>query len=145
MSIRFFHLPSIMLLFLAACAHIEVPGNAKIALEGTYWKLVQLGENTVFVHERQREPSLILNPEGHHAGGSGGCNQFAGTYTLEGNHLNFSQLAMTRMACAQGMDTEAAFSSALAQVRSWQISGKQLELYDAGGELLAKFVAQPTE
>ena len=42
------------------------------------------------------------------------------------------------MACPEGMQTEAAFSAALADVRTWQVIGEHLELYDAHGALLAR-------
>ena len=47
------------------------------------------------------------------------------------------------MACVQGMDTEAAFFKALDKVRTWKILGQHLELYDAGGNMLARFEARP--
>ena len=47
------------------------------------------------------------------------------------------------MACVEGMETEKAFLEALAQVRSWRIAGIHLELLDAGGTVLARFVARP--
>lgn len=132
-------------LTLAACApmHNANTQPATEALEGTYWKLMQLHGETVPVYEQQREPSLVLDSEHQRAGGSGGCNRYMGSYTLEDERISFGQIATTRMACAQGMETEAAFTDALTHVHTWQISGKNLKLYDRDGALLAEFLAQP--
>jgi len=62
--------------------------------------------------------------------GSGGCNTYGGGYTLSGQKIQFSELAMTLMAC---MDEdinrqEADFFIALNQVGSWDVSGDTLTL-----------------
>jgi copper homeostasis protein (lipoprotein) len=111
-------------------------------LENTYWKLIRLGDKSVFVRERQREPSLIFHPENHRVSGSGGCNRLVGSYVLNGNRISFSQFATTKMACAEGMDTEDAFLQTLSQIRSWNIVGQHLELYDANGVVLVRFEAR---
>jgi copper homeostasis protein (lipoprotein) len=111
-------------------------------LENTYWKLTRLGNKPVFVQDRQREPSLILHPENHRMSGSGGCNRLMGSYTLTGEQIGFGHVASTKMACAEGTDTEQAFLEVLTQVRTWNVMGQHLELYDAKGVLLARFEAR---
>jgi len=51
-------------------------------------------------------------------------------------------MVTTKMACLEGMDTEQAFLAALAQVRSWRLQGQHLEVFDASGNLLARFEAR---
>jgi heat shock protein HslJ len=108
-------------------------------LENTYWKLVRLGATPVAVAENQREPHFVLQPETGRVAGSGGCNRLAGSYTLAGDTLTFSQLAGTMMACLDGMDVERAFHDALGQVASWRIEGETLQLFDAAGTSIAQF------
>jgi heat shock protein HslJ len=119
--------------------------STRPALEHTYWKLTRLGDQPVQVAAEQREPHMILNSESRRIGGSGGCNRLIGGYELEGDRLAFVQLAMTRMACPQGMETEDAFLVALEKVKTWRILGQYLELYDTAGNLLARFEAKPME
>ena len=45
------------------------------------------------------------------------------------------------MACPDGMDTEAAFTKALAQVATWRVLGSTLEFHDAAGNRVARFQA----
>jgi putative lipoprotein len=111
------------------------------ALGETYWKLTRLGETTVRVAPNQREASLVVHPGEGQVAGSAGCNRFSGPCTVDGSTLTFGNLASTRMACADGMDQEAAFLAALARVRSWRIAGDRLELLDAGGASQAGFQA----
>ena len=111
-------------------------------LEDTYWKLTRLGNAAVIVGEKQREAHFVLRSQDRRLGGSGGCNRLLGSYELDGDTLTFGQMAATKMACGQGMDTETSFLEALTQVKTWKIVGEHLELFDAGGHLLARFEAR---
>jgi putative lipoprotein len=117
-------------------------GGGTATLENTYWKLMRLGDTTVTVSPKQREPYLILNSEGKRIGGSGGCNSLTGGYQLSGANLTFGQMVSTMMACLEGMDTEKAFLTALAEVKTWKITGQQLDLFDSGGRSVAQFEAR---
>lgn len=115
------------------------------ALENTYWKLTRLGDGPVPVAPQPRAPHLILHPRSHGVSGSGGCNRLIGSYELEGERLTFGQLASTRMACAEGMQLEAAFLAALEKVRSWNIVGRHLDLFDDAGDAVAGLEARSSE
>jgi copper homeostasis protein (lipoprotein) len=112
-------------------------------LENTYWKLTRLGGKPVSVAAKQREPHFVLNNKTKRIAGSGGCNRFMGGYELQsGDRLTLGKLAMTFMACPEGMETERDFTAGLEQVRSWKILGEHLELYDGSGGFLARFEAR---
>jgi heat shock protein HslJ len=64
---------------------------------------------------------------------------------VSGDHLKFTQIAMTRMACIHGGDTERDFVKALDQVTAWKILGGKLLLMDADQHVLAKFLAYQPE
>jgi putative lipoprotein len=110
-------------------------------LENTYWKLTHLGDAPVSVAERQREAHFILHPADKRVSGSGGCNRFTGGYELAGDRLNFGRMAATMMACADTMDSEKAFLSALQQAARARIREQHLDLLDASGSVLARFQA----
>jgi len=133
------------------------PGSAKSAkqpatqaettppLENTYWALTKVGDTVVPESHSPRRAHFILNSEAHRVGGSGGCNGILGKYELEGDSLTFKGVAMTRMACKQGMETEQAFLTALNQVGSWKITGRKLELLDGEGRTVAEFETGPAK
>jgi heat shock protein HslJ len=108
-------------------------------LEKTEWKLTWLGGTKIEAGTPQQMPYLQLDPDSHRVSGSGGCNRLAGSYEVSGDHLKFTQIAMTRMACIHGGDTEGAFVKALDQVAAWKVSGGKLLLMDADQHVVAKF------
>jgi heat shock protein HslJ len=112
--------------------------TADAPLEKTEWKLVWLSGTKIEVATPQQVPYIQLDPESHRVSGSGGCNRMTGGYELAGDHLKFSQMAMTRMACMHGSDTEANFAKALDQVTSWKIVKGKLLLVSPDQHVLAK-------
>jgi len=88
--------------------------------------------------------TAIFASEGTVAG-SGGCNDFHGSYTTNGAGIKIGPLAATKKACADpaGVDTqEAQYFAALQNATTYTITGTKLELRDAGGALQVAF--QPT-
>ena len=114
-------------------------------LEKTEWRLIWLGTTKVESGVPQQAPYIQLDPESHRVSGSGGCNRLMGGYEVNGDHLKFTQMAITRMACMHGGDTEDAFVKALDQATSWKLAGGKLLLLDADQHVLAKFTAYTPE
>ena len=110
-------------------------------LENTYWKLTRLGDTPVAAVANQREAYLVLHTEKARVAGSTGCNRLMGGYRLDGDRLSFGQLASTRMACLDGMQTEQAFLATLEAVAGWRVQGQRLELLDAQEAVVARFAA----
>jgi uncharacterized lipoprotein YbaY len=119
--------------------------GAQRGLENTYWKLISLGTAPVTVVSQQAEPHLIFDAKLRRVSGSGGCNGMTGGYEVSGDHLTFGLMANTMMECPQGMDTETAFLKALTQVKTWKIAGQHLDLFDAGGQAVARLEARDTK
>ena len=113
--------------------------NGAVPLEKTEWRLVRLGDAVVKEDDLRQKPEIVLDPEAHRVSGSGGCNRITGGYELKGENLTFGQMASTMMACPSGMETEQGFLKAMGQVKRWKIAGRQLELMDGGGKVVAVF------
>jgi heat shock protein HslJ len=91
----------------------------------------------------RREPGLAFDPAAKSVSVAGGCNRFTGSYTRAAvDGITFSPMAGTMMACIDGMETEDAFLKALPRVRTWNILGPILELYEEAGTLMARFEAR---
>jgi len=110
---------------------------ATSALTGRDWTLTTLEGEDVAPLPDGRRPYLHFEADRVH--GFAGCNRLTGGYRAEGTRLEFSQLAMTRMACAEGMDLEQRFGNALERVTGYELAGDRLVLSDGGEEPLAVF------
>jgi len=78
--------------------------------------------------------------------GSGGCNQFSGGYTLEGDGLAIGPVASTRKACLEPEGVgqqESAYLAALALVATWSFREDRLQLRAADGALQVEFRPAP--
>jgi hypothetical protein len=52
-------------------------------------------------------------------------------------------MSVTMKACARGMETEKDFLAELRRAAKWKIEGPNLELFDAGGTVVARFERGP--
>ena len=115
---------------------------ASATLENTHWKLVEAGGQPVVTAADRKEAYFRLDPMGNQVQGFGGCNQFGGSYQVEGRTLKFSQVRMTMMACTDTNNPEQKFTAAINGAAAWKITGNQLDLLNASGALLARFEAR---
>ena len=114
-------------LTLAACASAMTTPKVKrplTSLAGSEWS--PHGMQGQFVQFRS----------GGELSGSGGCNNFFGTYTVDGETLTIGPLASTKKMCASGMMEEQAFLSALQKARRIETTHLTLAMYDETGRLL---------
>lgn len=123
---------------LLGCTATHSTSNSPLV--NTYWKLTEIKGTAVAVSDNQREPHIVLNTE-QRVAGSDGCNRIMGGYTLKGKDLQFSQMASTRMACLQGAEQADLIGTSLPQTAGYSIIGSKLELRDAKGAVIARFVA----
>ncbi len=97
------------------------------ALTNTYWKLIELGGQTIVTADGQREMKFTLREE-NRVTGFAGCNSFFGSYTFDESSIKFSQLAASRMFCSEAMELENLFLKSLAEVSVYNITGRVLTL-----------------
>jgi heat shock protein HslJ len=72
--------------------------------------------------------------------GSGGCNQFGGSYTQDGDALAIGQLVSTQMSCGAKADAqERAYLAALERVETWSLDDDELTLADTDGRELLRY------
>lgn len=108
-------------------------------LENSYWKLIQMNGKALDV-DSQSEAHIVLHSEDNRVSGATGCNRVMGSFETRGDTLKLQQLATTMMACDNAsMALEQRFLAMLNEVASYRVLVDQLELYDANGDLLARF------
>ncbi len=112
-----------------------------IPLINTYWRLITLNAKPAKVYNA--EAHFVLEIETGRFHGSSGCNRIMGDYKSDDTTLIFSEpLATTRMMCAEGIEQEAAFLTALKETRVWRISDDNLVLLNDQGRMIARFKQQ---
>ena len=126
-------------LFAGACSTPKPSNNSGARLENTYWKLMMLDDTAISTPEGAREIQFALNSEEHRVSGFSGCNRMMGAYQVEKEKIVFSNMAGTRMACANTMELEARVNQMFANVAAWKISRETLTLIDARGKAIATF------
>jgi heat shock protein HslJ len=115
---------------------------ASTAVEGVYWRLVDLGGQPPVPVPAEREAHLTVDADGARVAGSSGCNRFSGPVAREGERLRFGPLVSTKMACAEPAlgRQELAFMRGLEAVDAARVEGDVLVL-SAGGSEVARFAA----
>jgi putative lipoprotein len=113
-------------------------------IENVRWVLVSLDGQALPPQEASRTPYFVLHTDGQRVSGSGGCNDLAGTYVLNGQALQMLRgPRRERQVCANDMERERAFLFALATTEQWAMQGTRLRLLDRLGAQVALLEARP--
>src|SRR5262245_21355680 len=114
------------------------PNLAAPDLVGTAWALGELPGQVL----NDVRPTIAFSGDGT-VSGSGGCNNFNGTYTVDGSKLTFGPLASTQKACGDPADTiEQAYLAALQATRAYEITSDSKLKLTAGATTLTYAVQQ---
>jgi putative lipoprotein len=124
---------------------LQQQAPAHSALVGTYWKLVELAGKPVAKSPTGREPHMMLLDDPHRVEATGGCNQMSGDYQTTGESLKVSRMVSTQRACPDGMDRDQALAKALEATTGFRVDADRLEITNAKGAVLARFVAATNE
>ncbi|MFW5772371.1 MAG: META domain-containing protein, partial [Phototrophicaceae bacterium] len=109
-------------------------------LAGSQWLLVSLDDTPVV---EGSEVTLAFG-EDRRVSGSGGCNSFGGSYSADGDSIDFGMLVSTLMACMADdlMEQEAAYLAALESATTYAIDGDTLTIETEDGVLVFEREAQ---
>ncbi len=113
------------------------PAGPPGALTEHRWRAEDIGGGGVIDFA---QTTLAFSSDGR-AEGSGGCNQFSGPVSVDGDAMTFGHIASTRKACVPALlDQEQKFLIALAGTRSYTLDGSTLTLLDASGRPVARLM-----
>lgn len=125
--------------FLAGCCRVPAPAAraaATQALEGVSWRLTGLPGSDAKALAALSRPAVARFEAGR-VWGFSGCNNFTGSYALEGDRVALGQLAGTMMACPEPASSiEGAFRAAFTGSLRYALDGRRLSLTAASGEVL---------
>lgn len=104
-------------------------------LEGVQWEVTGYNNGRHAVVGPKPGTRLTLMFQDGQLSGSSGCNQFHGSFEVEGKTLTIQVGATTRMACEDAvMSQEQEFLSALQSATTWDIVRGMLDVHRGDGE-----------
>lgn len=105
------------------------------------WKLIEMnGENVEVTEAFQSDPYVTLSMHSNKVHGSGGCNRFGGTYSLDGDKLTFVHLLATKKFCEGASEVENQFLSELRAATGFRVVGDAMWILREGKQVM-KFEA----
>lgn len=112
-------------------------------LAGTNWEAIGYNNGKQAVVSVMLETTITASfgTDGNLTGNAG-CNNYSGTYTVNGNQITIGPLASTRKMCSDPagiMEQEAQYLAALGTAATYQIEGTKLELRTKDSALVANF------
>ena len=127
--------------FTLACARSSQMTSKSSAYRNSLagdWTLTELGGRPAPTGAGGQHPTLRLDTDSSHVSGFAGCNRIAGGFTVDGQNIHFATLAMTKMACTEGMELEQRFADALAYTNRYELTASGLTFFD-GNTPVARF------
>jgi heat shock protein HslJ len=117
--------------------HVTVNVQVSNPLRSTSWTLASTNVNGMLIPGT----TITLNFDNSTGvNGKGGCNNYNGTYTVNGSTLLIGGISSTKMACAQDIEQQEQFYLTTLQTSSsYQIQGKQLIIYNPSGQEILRY------
>lgn len=105
-------------------------------LEGVTW-ILDRGSIDGLADDVPPGARVDVRFEANEVSGTSGCNSYSGTYEVDGGSVSFGPLGGTEMGCQPSslMELEAAYLSALGQVRTFRVSDDALTLTGGGAPM----------
>ncbi|MFN8473148.1 MAG: META domain-containing protein [Anaerolineae bacterium] len=123
----------------------QQPSGGAGGLEGQLWKLTAFANAQGALTNVPANTRTTLEFNNGQVSGNAGCNNYFGSYSVNGNQIMISEVAATMKACAQPIMTlEQAYFKALQAAATFKITGDTLELMNNAGKTTLKYqVSQP--
>ena len=122
---------------------LEPVGDAP--LRGVEWLRAPAASVPVPPGAPRQEQQFRLDPLTRELSGSGDCNRFIGSFTLQQDRLRLEPAGGTMLDCEPEVKVdEARFLADLLKVRRWRLDGQgRLELLDQDGRVLLLMESRP--
>ena len=122
-------------------AEVETKTLETTDLEGTTWSLLSYLTPDGNTHELLPDTRITAEFNDGQIAGTAGCNNYFGTYELDGNSLTIGPSGSTMMFCApeEVMLQETAYLAILSSVTSYETVGNQLHLLNGAGDTVLLF------
>ena len=120
---------------LASCSPTATPG-----IEDAVWTLASYGDlNNQQSAIAATEVTVIFRSASGQVEGYGGCNNYGGSYEINGVRLTVSELISTKIYCTNPpgiTEQETGYLEILQAAESFQITGDRLQINSGNGRVL---------
>ena len=134
-NILFIIIISLLISILISCSSSKEKASATITDKN--WMLKELNGTPVPV-TGTKQPFIILHKKESRVNGNAGCNNFFGSYQINGVQITISNVGATKMAC-QDMELENNFFQLLQSPLTFSINGDELIFKNNNGNVSAIF------
>ena len=111
-------------------------------LEGALWRMVSYRDVDGEMVLTYPEVKSIAVFESGQVSGNTGCNNYNGSYEVDGNRISFGPMALTLMACPPPeAKQEQGYLSALGMTSTFAVDGDNLEIRDQADEVVLEYEA----
>ena len=118
----------------------KTPVAPSATFEGTTWRLIAYADSSGQLSMALPDVETTAVFDGGRVSGNAGCNNYNGTYTVDGQALTIQLGPTTMMACPEPtMAQEQAFFTNLAAAVSYVLVGDQLHILNANGDVILAF------
>ena len=118
----------------------KTPVAPSATFEGTTWRLIAYADSSGQLSMALPDVETTAVFDGGRVSGNAGCNNYNGTYTVDGQALTIQLGPTTMMACPEPtMAQEQAFFTNLAAAVSYVLVGDQLHILNANGDVVLAF------
>ena len=118
----------------------KTPVAPTATFEGTTWRLIAYADSSGQLSMALPDVETTAVFDGGRVSGNAGCNNYNGTYTVDGQALTIQLGPTTMMACPEpAMAQEQAFFTNLAAAASYVLVGDQLHILNANGDVVLAF------
>lgn len=116
--------------------------ESRVTLPGSKWKLAGLADDMGATLLMSADAITLNFGADDEISGNGGCNNYHGTYKLDGSALTIGPVGSTKMACADDAlnEQEVKYFKSLESVAAYEYREGQLILLDGAGKRLATFM-----
>jgi len=125
---------------LLSCGSSTETMQATTPLYNTKWSLKKIYTGNV-TQTVETKAFIRFDKEKGSAGGSGSCNNFGSTLTINGNEVSFKNIFSTKMYCEAVQKIENDFLKRLGNANRFEVKDKALFLYHDKNTLL-EFLAE---
>ena len=116
---------------------------ASVPFEGTEWQLTEYVGEAGGVVRIPAAVTVTARFADQAVYGSGGCNRYRGSYTVDGDAIEIFEVAATAMACGgPAGPVEPAYLQILPLMTTFAVTGDALEMTNESGTILLRYVVR---